>query len=61
MRRLLRPEDTVLRAREVTAGVTEVTTEIELPSIHFGRQFRRYAAIGGFAVKRRVSLVSDIR
>lgn len=51
----------MLRAREVTAVVTEVTTEIELPSIHFGCQFRRYTAIGGFAVKRGISLVSDIR
>ncbi|MBG0812603.1 hypothetical protein IY145_25125 [Methylosinus sp. H3A] len=54
------PEGTTLRTREVTAGMTEVTIEIELPSIHFGCQFRCYTSTGGFAVKRDISLVSDI-
>jgi SAM-dependent methyltransferase len=52
----IRAEGQVLQRCEVTAGMRQVTLEIELASQEFGGQFRCFSTTGGFRVRRNVRL-----
>jgi len=49
-------EGQVLQRREVSAGMRQVTLEIQLASQAFGAQFRCFSTTGGFRVRRNVQL-----